>query len=178
MNPPGPQQGSIQLVLVPLAAGVGYAIFHVFNWDMWRIIVCAGVYRCLLFAGSEVVVSPDGVVLSGPTLVAHFTPQCTYGDLIMVTIPFLWRGRWKLHLVTALLYIAAVSVANVARISIALWLCEQGYQWHLVHDRVDTCVWYPALAVVVMLWIRTASQSRECVVQPKSQRVFERSTTC
>ena len=92
-------------------------------------------------------------------------PDCTYIDLVLILIPFLWRvevspGR---NLVWLAAFTVAVQLVNLARVWFSIWFFSRGGSWFLAHDLPDYLLYYPTL-VLVILW--ALSRDRQLACQP------------
>jgi len=101
-----------------------------------------------------------------PTIVADrrhytFTPECTYVDLLLMVLPFVWdvrpgvaRGCLRVLVVSTV-----VLAGNFVRVTIALALHIDGGSWFLCHDLPDTIVFYPAVCAALIWRLRRDHQT-------------------
>ncbi len=82
----------------------------------------------------------------------HFTPDCTYMDLVLLLCVLLWsrqlstpRNLSRLAVVTA-----ALLIFNFVRASVALALNADGVSWLWCHEAPDFVFYWPVLAAAAL----------------------------
>ena len=92
----------------------------------------------------------DGrVALRVDRRIHSISADCTYIDLALVLIPFLWRaGRTtRRNIAVILLAGMAVLTVNYLRIVAAMHADARGAAWFLAHDLPDMLLYWPAVFV-------------------------------
>ena len=143
--------------LVVLAALL--ALYLSFDWMVLRVWLSSAGALVLSFLGYPAAIAshPGGVFLSVSDTRFLITPACTYLDLALILVAFTWRaGRSNTaNLFRAAALMTAVLSLNVGRLVLAAILHEGGTPWLLSHDLPDYALYYPAIAVAVILCARS-----------------------
>jgi hypothetical protein len=86
----------------------------------------------------------------------HFTPECTYVDLWLFLIPFLWRldWTWRRNVVYVLSFGLLVGTVNFIRVCMSTYLYTTGHTWLVSHSLEDYALFYPTLLWVVVTAMR------------------------
>jgi hypothetical protein len=88
---------------------------------------------------------------------AHFfTAECTYADLFLIVLPFLWvvgarRGSNALRLLAAGLIILG---GNLVRSFASVYINVLGVSWFWAHDLPDYLLWWPTFLYVLLQAMR------------------------
>lgn len=82
-------------------------------------------------------------------------PDCTYVDLILCSLPLLWRvhRRPAANVVVMAAFATSVLVVNLVRVLFGVHGVTRGISLFWAHDFVDYLIWYPALGIVAFLWV-------------------------
>ena len=85
-----------------------------------------------------------------------FTAECTYLDLLMIVAPFLWVFGASLRRNILRIGIAALIIlgGNLIRCWASVYFNVRGIDWFYTHDLPDYVIWWPTVAVVVLLALR------------------------
>lgn len=88
--------------------------------------------------------------------VHYYLPACTYLDLLMIVAPFVWVIGASRRSNILRLAIAAVVIlgGNLIRIWAAVYFNVRGADWFYAHELPDYIIWWPTVAVVVLLALR------------------------
>ena len=161
--------------LAGLALGVG--LFYAVSWMPLRIAVRDAAASCLQTVGMRVDVTAfegsPALRVAGKQF--HFTPDCTYIDLVLILIPFLWRveaspGR---NLVCLAAFTAVVQLVNLVRAWFSIWFSSHGGSWFLAHDLPDYLLYYPTLVIVILWALR---RDRQWADQPTTSAALAPAT--
>lgn len=155
---------TLKIMLNRLAGvGVGVALFYSVSWLPLRVVVRDGVARVMQQAGFQTAVT---VYEGSPALLIgtkqfYFTPDCTYVDLWLILIPFLWRLdlSWPRNLLWLLSSGLLIGTVNFIRVCMSTYLHTSGYSWLVAHELPDYLLYYPTLLVVAMIALRRDSTS-------------------
>jgi len=138
--------------------------FYAVDWTLLRRSVRGATAAALVYLGHEVACedSKEEVLLTVDNRPFSFSPDCTYVDLILVLAPFCWSVRAGLRAnVLRLLSLALiVSSVNLIRLIVALHLFAQGRSWFAVHELPDYVIYYPSIAVIVILTLVSDCRNR------------------
>jgi len=141
---------------VGLAVGVG--VFYAVSWMPLRIELRDFLAFLLRSGGSAVMLATvDGSpVLRFPHGQIYLSPDCTYMDLVLILLPFLWRpGKaLRLNLSCLVAFAVAVQLVNLARVSFCVWFMARGYPWFYIHELPDYLLYYPTVLVVFVWCLR------------------------
>lgn len=87
----------------------------------------------------------------------QFDPDCTYVDLALCSLPFLWRIRRPIITNVAVLtaFAGAVMLGNLIRVALGIYAVSHGASTFWAHDIPDYILWYPSLIVVAVSWLRS-----------------------
>jgi hypothetical protein len=85
-----------------------------------------------------------------------FTAECTYLDLVMIVVPFLWVFGASRRSNVLRITIAALAIlgGNLVRSWAAVYFNVRGTDWFYTHDLPDYLIWWPTVAIVVVLALR------------------------
>ena len=91
-----------------------------------------------------------------------FTAECTYLDLLMIVAPFLWVFGASLWRNILRIGIAALVIlgGNLIRCWASVYFFVRGIDWFYTHDLPDYIMWWPTVAVVVLLALRRDFRDR------------------
>lgn len=142
-------------MLVVLAEAAAIAAFYGFQWEWLRTANVACLHAILQGLGCHVQSIGHAMTVEGRAFVAD--RDCTYVDLILCSLPLLWRVRRSLADNAAVLasFAAVVVVVNLARATLAIYVTARGGSWFWSHDMVDYVLWYPTLGAVGLLWAQS-----------------------
>lgn len=150
---------SLKIMLCRMAGvGLAVALFYGVSWLPLRGAVRDGVSWVMQHGGFVTTVA---VYEGSPALLVgskrfYFTPDCTYVDLWLVLIPFLWRldWPWQRNLGRILGFGVMVCVANFIRVCASIYLSATGHSWLVAHELPEYMLYYPTLLVVVLIALR------------------------
>jgi hypothetical protein len=99
----------------------------------------------------------------------QFDSDCTYVDLVLCSLPFLWRTHRRLaaNLVVMSAFASIVLMGNLVRVALGICAVSHGVSTFWAHDVPDYMLWYPTLIVVCVLWLRNLlrkGDGRGCVL--------------
>jgi exosortase/archaeosortase family protein len=85
-----------------------------------------------------------------------YTAECTYIDLLLTLVPFVWLFEGTILANMRRIAIAAIIilVGNLIRSWISVYLNLRGIDWFYAHDLPDYVIWWPTVVVVVVLALR------------------------
>jgi len=156
------KHAAVKIVLCR-AAGVALAaaLFYCVGWLPLREAVRDGVAWVMRQAGFLTAVT---VYEGSPALMVggrqfYFTPDCTYVDLWLLLIPFLWKLNWpwRRNLYRVLSFGLMVGVVNFIRVCMSTYLYTTGQSWLVAHDLLDYLLYYPTLLLVATTALRRDS---------------------
>jgi hypothetical protein len=83
--------------------------------------------------------------------------DCTYVDLILCGLPLLWRTHRNAlgNFAWMVSFVAAVTLVNIPRMTLAVYVTAHGGSWFWSHDMIDHVLWYPTLGLIAISWIRS-----------------------
>ena len=86
----------------------------------------------------------------------YYSAECTYLDLLVMVVPFLWVFGLRRRANVLRLAIAALVIfgANVLRCWGAVYLDVLGVDRFYAHDLPDHVIWWPTVLVVALLALR------------------------
>ncbi|MBI4603691.1 MAG: hypothetical protein HY721_17190 [Planctomycetes bacterium] len=147
---------TLPLVVLRVAlSALGYGVFRVLDWSWARV-------RLRDLLASVLSSLGDRVETSGMDLLRvnreafQITADCTYLELSLLLLPFLWfRGAsFRSNLARALGVVAAIQVVNLGRVLLAIHLHANCGDWFTVHDLPDYLIYWPMFAAVIGLSAR------------------------
>ncbi|NIP56231.1 MAG: hypothetical protein GWO26_30440 [Phycisphaerae bacterium] len=81
--------------------------------------------------------------------------SCTYIPLILMGLPFVWRGdRLIRDAIRMLFFVVVVSVANAARLYLMIVYLAKGMPWKYAHDLINHLTYGPIFILIVILWLK------------------------
>jgi len=88
--------------------------------------------------------------------VYFYTAECTYLDLLMIVLPFVWvfgasRRRNILRMGIAALVILG---GNLIRAWASVYFNVRGTDWFYAHDLPDYIIWWPTAVIIPLLALR------------------------
>lgn len=140
--------------------GVGLAVilFYGVSWLPLQVAVRDGVAWVMHEAGfmTTLAVYEGSPALRVSNKQLYFTAGCTYVDMWLILVPFLWRldWSWLRNLRWILGFGVMVSVVNFARVCMSTYLFTTGHNWLVAHDLSDYVLYYPPLFVVALVALR------------------------
>jgi len=91
---------------------------------------------------------------------------CTYIHLILIGLPFMWRGDHVARdVLRMILFAVMVSTVNVARIYFTVVLYAGGLPWKYAHNYVSRLIYIPIIVLIVLLWLRSMRRRYEAQLQ-------------
>jgi len=91
---------------------------------------------------------------------------CTYIHLILIGLPFMWRGNHIVRdILRMILFAVLVSTANIARIYFAIASHARGLPWKYAHDYISRPTYVPIVVLIVLLWLRAMRRRYEAQLQ-------------
>ncbi|MEE9297177.1 MAG: hypothetical protein V3W34_19735 [Phycisphaerae bacterium] len=165
-------------VLVPLVV-----VFYTLDWMPLRVAQRDVIGWSFRVAGHN----PVGFVYEGsPAIrvegrVHYYTAECTYLDLLMIVMPFVWAfGASRRSNIQRIGIVALVIlVGNFIRCCLAVYLGVAGVDRFYAHDLPDYIIWWPTVAVAVLLALRRdfgrpfASQREQALAGSTSSRTSD-----
>jgi hypothetical protein len=158
MKPKG-DRATFKIMLFRLAGvGLAAALFYGVSWLPLRVIVRDGLAWVMRHAGfpTAVAVYEGSPALRIGDKQLYFTPDCTYIDLWLISIPLLWRLDWPraLNVCWILVFGIIVIIMNLIRLLICIYFYYLGHSWLVAHELPDFALYYSTLAVVVITTLR------------------------
>jgi exosortase/archaeosortase family protein len=174
---------SLKIMLCRMAGvGLAVALFYSVSWLPLRRAVRDGVSWVMQHGGFITTVS---VYEGSPALLVgskrfYFTPDCTYVDLWLILIPFLWRldWPWRRNLGWILGFGVMVCAANFIRLCVSTYLWATGHSWLVAHELPDYVLYYPTLLVVVLIALRRDTALHAARPPPRGASAEAPGTTC
>jgi hypothetical protein len=141
--------------LVLLAEATAIAAFYGLEWIWLRSLHVAFLQTILPALGCSVEASGDLLTVQGHAF--KIDADCTYIDLVLCSLPLLWRvhRRRSANLAVLAGFAAGVAVVNLARVLFGVYALANGVSMFWAHDLVDYVLWYPTLGMVALLWMRS-----------------------
>jgi hypothetical protein len=137
---------------------LGNFLYDNISWMLLQLIVAEVTIDTLTLAG-HVASRIDNCIVMDSAAVC-IGGECTYIRLILIGIPFAWRGdSLARDVLRIIFFIWAVSIANVARLCVTLLWLAKGVSWKYAHDFVNHLTYGPILALLLFLWLK-AMKSR------------------
>ena len=134
------------------------ASFYAWDWMPFRVALRDVIGWSVRVSGH----SPTSFVYeASPALsvegkVHYYTAECTYLDLLMIVAPFVWvfgASRWR-NMLRIAIAASVILGGNLVRCWAAVYLDVQGVSRFYAHDLPDYLIWWPTVAVVVLLALR------------------------
>lgn len=141
-----------------LALVVLLTLFYAWDWMPLRVLqrdVVAWSVRVSGFATTSFVY--EGSPALGVEGKVHFyTAECTYFDLLMIVAPFLWVFGASRRSNILRIGIAALVIlgGNLIRTWASVFFNVRGTDRFYAHDLPDYIIWWPTVAVAVLLALR------------------------
>ena len=155
-----------QYFFVLAASLLGYAVFAIVDWDPIQVSIAKSASICLSAIGEKALFLDKYVVLEefeDPSIF-EITRECTYLDWYFIVLPFIWRKiTLAMNVIRSIVLLIGVYFFNLFRICFGISLASHGVEWWWAHDFVDFISYYPALIIVVLLWVKNLYKS---VAQP------------
>lgn len=139
-----------------------YGLFISSQWTSLSILVSKQVEFGLTALGHRVnrtcSINQWGIVVDGQAF--SITRDCTYLELFVWLAPFVWRRNSKLtmNLAVILLLLVMVSAVNFLRLMFTFCVYSRGASWFAAHDLPDLLIFYPTIAIAVLLSVRRDSR--------------------
>lgn len=143
------------VVLRFVALAVLYGLFWAWDWMPIRVLLRDVIGWSIRVSGY----APASFVYYGsPALgvqskVHHYSQECTYIDLLIIVLPFIWRfgdtlqnNIWRIGIATVV-----ILGLNLVRCWAAVYLDVRGVGRFLAHDLPDYVVWWPTVVIVALL---------------------------
>lgn len=110
----------------------------------------------LLGEPARVVLQGDSVYLTAGALRIAVTRACTYLDLALILVPFVWRigGPRGVNFLRVTAVGAGVALLDVTRLGAAVLAHAEGAGWGAAHDLPDAALYYVPIAAAVILCAR------------------------
>lgn len=90
-------------------------------------------------------------VISGKETHYVIVPECTYVDLLLITLPFVVGGRSAVRCVlVAAAWSACVLAAGILRTGAAILLAERDVGWFVAHDISDYVLYWPTFGATLV----------------------------
>lgn len=87
---------------------------------------------------------------------------CTYIHLILIGLPFMWRGNDIVRdILRMTLFAVLVSTANIARIYFAIASHARGLPWKYAHDYISRPTYVPIVILILLLWLTALKRRYE-----------------
>lgn len=141
-----------------VALGLLVVLFYSQDWMFLRRLLTNAAGAALTRMGHTTTVGQDAgdLLLTVDGQVYGISPDCTYIDLVLIITPFWWRvGRGiRVNVLRLLVLAFAILAGNVFRVVFGMHFIAQGTSWFLAHDLPDMLIYWPSLAVAVILSIR------------------------
>jgi hypothetical protein len=123
---------------------------HLFRWEWLRFLTSEAILRSSAFLGMTTArVSFDTVAIQGE-LFQYFV-SCTFADLFLGVLPFIWRGNFSplRNLLRLALSAAAIFAFNLLRLELGQIAFRYGVPWILAHEIPSG---FALFAVVFVIW--------------------------
>lgn len=137
-------------------------MFYCYDWMPLRILLRDSVRGILLGLGyGALPLTVDGCPALSIGRVCHgYDPDCTYADLALVLLPFVWRVRHSAvrNISRFCGVVTVIAVTNLARTSAAALLQLHGWSIFWAHDVAAYSVWMALAVLFVALCIRSDSR--------------------
>lgn len=92
--------------------------------------------------------------LTVDNFVTRIDSDCTYIDLILVALPFVYRGdRLFRDATRVLFFVVMVSALNIARVYFAIAWHLRGVPWQYTHDLISNLTYYPVFVLIIFWWL-------------------------
>ncbi len=156
------------VLLVLLAEAVAILAFYGFEWTWLRQMHVLWLQTTLQALGSHVQTAGNLLTVDGHSF--QVDPDCTYVDLILCSLPLLWRFHRPpaTNLTVMAGFAAAVVAVNLSRVLFGVYAHTQGMSLFWAHDLVDYVLWYPTMTVVALLWLRSLGSMWSTPAEPSS----------
>jgi exosortase/archaeosortase family protein len=143
------------VAIVLLAEAIAILAFYNLEWSWPRQMHVQWLQTTLHALGCHVEAADTLLTVNGH----HFQidPDCTYVDLIICSLPLLWRvrRRFAANLAVLAAFAAAVLAINLGRVLYGVYAYSHGVSMFWAHDLVDYVLWYPTMGIVAFLWVRS-----------------------
>jgi hypothetical protein len=143
------------VALTVLAGATAILVFYGLEWSRLRQLHVLWLQTTLHALGCHVEAAGTLLTVNGH----HFQndPDCTYADLIICSLPLLWRVHRRLprNLTVLAAFAAAVLVVNLGRVLLGVYAFAHGVSLFWAHDLVDYVLWYPTMGFVALLWMQS-----------------------
>jgi hypothetical protein len=138
-----------------LAEGTAILAFYGLEWTWLRQLHVLWLHAALESLGCAVQTGIHCLTVAGQRF--QIDPECTYVDLVVCSLPLLWRIHRRLVANLALLagFAAAVIAVNLGRVLLGIYTITHGVSLFWAHDVVDYLLWYPTLGMVIISWARS-----------------------
>jgi len=145
-----------------------WGVFEFCNWNLLQVFLRDSIVSLFGWVGMRV----DGFEINGePGLQlgaarCYIDARCTYVDLVLAVLPFLWSLRKTAaeNAYTISLCVMFILVANYLRVCGCFVLLNSGVPWRYAHDLPDHLIWYPTLFGAVLY---AALEDRRCAIESR-----------
>lgn len=143
------------ILLVLFLEALAVLAFYGFEWSWLRRLHVLWLQDVLQSLGCALQAGLYSLTVNGREF--QISRDCTYVDLIICGLPLLWRGRqhWVGNLTVLAAYAGAVVLVNLIRVLYGVYAYANGVSLFLAHDFLDYLLWYPTMAILVFLWVRS-----------------------
>ena len=133
-------------------------MFYALDWMPLRVVQRDVIGWSLRVAGY----APEAFVHEGSPafcladVVYFYTAECTYLDLLLIVAPFVWVfGASRRSNILRISFAALVILGgNLIRTWSSVYFNVRGTDWFYTHDLPDYIIWWPTVAIVVLLALR------------------------
>jgi len=138
---------------------IGMFLYCLPSWSSLQVLVAKSVAGVLTLGGLPIWQGDNYFMIDGALIM--ISKRCTYIGLILMVLPFVWRGDHPIaDGLRTLLFVSAVFVINVARICFTAILYINRVPWKYSHDLVSPLIYGPVVILTVSLWLKSA---RKCM---------------
>jgi len=138
-----------------VALGALYGLFWVWDWMPLRVFLRDVIGWSVRVSGYNPIsfVHEGSPALSVEGCVHYYTAECTYLDLLMMVLPFVWvfGASARSNILRIGIVTLVILGGNLVRCWAAVYLDVQGVSRFYAHDLPDYIIWWPTVAIVVLL---------------------------
>lgn len=86
----------------------------------------------------------------------YYSPECTYLDLFLMVVPFVWvlGVKRRNNVLRISIAVLVISGGNLIRCWAAVYLDVVGVERFYAHDLPDYIIWWPTVIIVALLALR------------------------
>jgi len=111
----------------------------------------------------------DNRILVGSNAI-RIGSMCTYIPLILIGLPFVWRGdRLVRDTLRIFFFVIVVCVANAVRLYLTITWRAKGISWKYAHDLINHLTYGPIVVLIVLLWLRAMRRRYVDKLQEENQ---------